>query len=92
MKQLFLLLLTLCGLATRAVQAQSSPPPADSVRQYLDHLFAPLDVSQLPTPYLEEYGFRFAPLRLFNGTLQDSNRTTAPLWRLLYGSVLSGNK
>ncbi len=54
-------------------------------------MFEHLNPARVPTPYLEEYGFRFAPLRLFAGTLQDSNRTTATLWRLLYASVLSGN-
>ena len=86
----FLLLLVLLGL-TGTARSQSNPPPQDSVRQFLDNVFANVDASQVPTPYLEDYGFRFAPLRLFNGALQDSNRTTATVWRLLYGSVLSGN-
>ncbi|WP_310394078.1 T9SS type A sorting domain-containing protein [Hymenobacter sp.] len=102
MKKTTLLLLFCWLLALGRVAAQSFPlstplssppstPPSDSVRLYLDNMFANLDKTQVPTPYLEEYGFRFAPLRLFAGTLQDSNRTTATLWRLLYGTVLSGN-
>ncbi|GAB3861244.1 hypothetical protein GCM10028822_40420 [Hymenobacter terrigena] len=90
MKKTTLLLFVCWFLALGRVAAQSGPP-RDSVRLYLDNMFANLDPAQVPTPYLEEYGFRFAPLRLFAGTLQDSNRTTATLWRLLYASVLSGN-
>ena len=89
MKKIALLLL-LCGLLAGRSSAQTAPAP-DSMRQYLDAMFAHLDHTQVPTPYLEEYGSRFAPLRLFPGTVQDSNRTTAALWRLLYASVLSGN-
>ena len=84
------LLLLFCWLTAISAYAQSTPP-SDSVRLYLDNMFANVDKSQVPTPYLEEYGARLAPLRLFNGILQDSNRTTATTWRLLYASVLSGN-
>ncbi len=90
MKKTTLLWLCCSLLAWGRVAAQSAPP-SDSVRQYLDQMFAPVDKTQVPTPYLEEYGFRFAPLRLFAGALQDSNRTTATLWRQLYATVLSGN-
>lgn len=90
MKKTTLLLFVCWLLALGRVAAQSSLP-SDSVRLYLDNMFANLDKTQVPAPYLEEYGSRFAPLRLFAGTLQDSNRTTATLWRLLYASVLSGN-
>ena len=84
------LLWLLCWITSLSASAQTTPP-VDSVRQYLDHMFANVDKTQVPTPYLEEYGNRLAPLRLFAGSLQDSNRTTATLWRLLYASVLSGN-
>lgn len=84
------ILLLLCWLAVLRTYAQGTPP-SDSVRMYLDNMFANVDKTQVPTPFLEEYGSRLAPLRLFNGVLQDSNRTTATTWRLLYASVLSSN-
>ena len=61
------LLLLCCWLLALGRAAAQSAPPSDSVRLYLDNMFANLDKTQVPTPYLEEYGFRFAPLRLFAG-------------------------
>lgn len=80
---------TLSGMAQQ--RAAVAPAPVDSVRQYLGNMFANVDKSQIPAPYLEEYGYRFLPLRLFNGVLVDSNRTTLSLWRQLYATVVSGN-
>ncbi|AMJ66107.1 hypothetical protein [Hymenobacter sp. PAMC 26628] len=71
--------------------AAVAPAPVDSLRQYLGNMFANVDKTQVPAPYLEEYGYRFLPLRLFNGALVDSNRTTLTLWRQLYATVVSGN-
>ena len=58
MKKTTLLLLFCWLLALGRVAAQSAPS-SDSVRLYLDNMFANLDKAQVPTPYLEEYGFRF---------------------------------
>jgi hypothetical protein len=90
------LLLALCwfiGLAPlraqpAALQAQSAAP--DSLRQFLDHVFAPLDKSLVPTPFLEEYGRRYLPLDVFNGTLTDSSLTTIRAFRLAYATVGTG--
>ena len=73
-----------------------TPPPTyepaiTGFADAINDVFQYVDKSRVPSGILEEYSFRFAPLRLFAGTLQDSNRTTATVWRLLYGSVLSGN-
>ena len=62
------LLLFVCWLLAGRTLAQTTPP-RDSVRLYLDTMFEHLNPAQVPTPYLEEYGFRMAPLRLFAGTL-----------------------
>ena len=76
----------------RGLTANVEPAPAvDSLRQALDRMFAPLDKSLVPAPYLEEYGNRFASLTPYNGTLTDSSVTTLTTWRLLYASVVSGN-
>ncbi|AMR28849.1 hypothetical protein A0257_18265 [Hymenobacter psoromatis] len=85
----FYFLLTLLWLAS-TTHGVAQTQPTDSARQYLSNLFAPLDKSQLPTPYLEDYGYRFMPLRLFNGTLSDSARTSLPVWRQLFATVVSG--
>ena len=61
------LLLFVCWLLALGRVAAQSAPPSDSVRLYLDNMFANLDKTPVPTPYLEAYGFRFAPLRLFIG-------------------------
>lgn len=81
-------LLPLCARAQHA-RAQSAAP--DSVRLTLDQLFAHVDKTQVPTPFLEEYGHRFLPLDAFAGTRTDSSLMTMQAWRLLYATVFSGN-
>jgi hypothetical protein len=88
MKHFYFLLALLWLASTGRSAAQTQP--TDSARQYLRSVFAPLDKSQLPAPYLEEYGYRLLPLRLFNGTLADSNRTSLSAWRQLFATVVSG--
>lgn len=62
----------------------------DSLRQRLNFLFAPLDKSQVPTQYLEEYGVRLLPLRFFTGTaLTDTNRTDMATLRYLRTTLAS---
>ena len=85
MKKLFTFL-ALCWLCGRApVQAQA--PPTDSLRQQLDRLFAPVDKTQVPAPFLEEYGRHFLPLDVFNGALSDSNRTNTDVWRQAFATL-----
>jgi hypothetical protein len=50
----------------------------------------PLDKSQVPTGYLEEYGCPIIPMSTFNGTLTDSNRVDMNLWRTLYFQLHTG--
>lgn len=88
MKHFYFLLALLWLASTGRSAAQTQP--TDSARQYLSTMFAPLDKSQLPTPYLEDYGYRFMPLRIFNGTLSDSARTSLHVWRQLFATVVSG--
>ena len=54
------LLLFFCWLLSLGRVVAQSAPPSDSVRLYLDHMFANVDKTQVPAPFLEEYGFRFA--------------------------------
>lgn len=63
----------------------SSDPVADK----LDHLFAQLDKSQVPTGFLADYGTAFLPLDVFNGILTDSNRVDMDAWRMAYASLHS---
>ncbi|MBU6119563.1 hypothetical protein [Hymenobacter siberiensis] len=87
MKQLFTFL-ALCWLWGCATVYAQTPPP-DSLRQHLDHLFAQVDKTQVPAPFLEEYGLRFLPLDVFNGTLTDSSLTNMQAWRMAYASVFT---
>ena len=84
------LLLILCWLLGSAPLRAQSPPP-DSLRQHLDHLFAQVNKSQVPAPFLEEYGLRFLPLDVFNGALTDSSLTTMQAFRMAYASVVTGH-
>ena len=71
--------------------APAAAQTTDSLRQAVDHIFAPLDKSQVPAPFLEEYGTRFASLTPYNGTLTDSSVATLTTWRMCYASLVSGN-
>jgi hypothetical protein len=88
MRHLYALLFLLSALLPSRSHAQLSG--ADSLRQRLNTIFAPLDKSQVPTAYLAEYGVRLLPLRLFSGTaLTDTNRTDMATLRYLRTSLAS---
>ena len=84
MKKLLLLLLTCCCAGPALAQ---TPTGADSLRTALDAVFTHLDKSQVPTGYLAEYAVPLTRLAAYNGTLADSNRTNANIWRLTYATL-----
>lgn len=69
------------------VRLPAPPPGADSLRLLLYHTLGSLDVSLVPTGYLAGYGLGLVPLAALNGTLADSNRTSAGLWRQALATV-----
>ncbi|MGI4870137.1 MAG: hypothetical protein ACRYFX_03045 [Janthinobacterium lividum] len=85
----FSLLLLLSALLAAPLASQAQLSGSDSLRQRLNFLFAPLNKSQVPTAYLEEYGVRLLPLHNFNGSLADSNRTDLATLLYLRASLAS---
>jgi hypothetical protein len=67
------------------VKAQA--PDTSTVKKLLHYIMQPLDKSQVPTGFLEEYGCPILPMTTFNGTLTDSNRVDMNLWRTLYYQI-----
>ncbi len=61
-----------------------------TVQKLLQYIMQPLDKSQIPTGFLEEYGAPIIPMETFNGTLTDSNRIDMNLWRTLYFQLQTG--
>ncbi len=60
------------------------------MRAKLDHLFAHLDKSQVPTGRLLDAALPLAPLHHFRGrALTDSSRTDMNVFRALYATALS---
>lgn len=49
-------------------------------QKLLQYIFQPLDKNQIPTGFLEEYGYPMLPAATFNGTLTDSKRIDMNLW------------
>jgi hypothetical protein len=90
MKKIALLLMLCLGWLGHPAPLRAQALPPDSLRQHLDYLFAPLDKTQVPAPFLEEYGLRFLPLDVFNGTLTDSSRTNIQAFRMAYASLCTG--
>lgn len=69
------------------VRLPAPPPGADSLRLLLYHTLGSLDVSLVPTGYLAGYGLGLVPLAALGGTLADSNRTSAGLWRQAFATI-----
>ncbi|GAA4356306.1 hypothetical protein GCM10023185_19990 [Hymenobacter saemangeumensis] len=86
MKQLFLCLALLCAAGSAGAQTLTG---ADSLRQQLAYIFAPLDKSQVPTGCLANYA---VPLAANNGTLVDSNRSDNSVWRLAYATLMMSQR
>ncbi|WP_201977505.1 T9SS type A sorting domain-containing protein [Hymenobacter rubidus] len=78
-------LLSIAGLSR--VWAQTAPP--DAARQQLDQIFAPLDKTQVPSGYLDEYGERLLGLRAYNGVLADSNSLDLSAFCFLRATIYS---
>ncbi len=55
-----------------------------TTQKLLQYIFQPIDKTQIPTGFLEEYGCPMLSPETFNGTLTDSNRIDMHLWRTLY--------
>ncbi len=75
-------MLLLFAVAWQCAIAQTSP-----LQDKLNHVFANIDKSQIPTGFLEEYGVPLVPLDVFNGILSDSNKVTMDIWRQAYTTL-----
>jgi hypothetical protein len=65
-------------------------PDTSTTQKLLQYIFQPIDKSQVPTGFLEEYGCPILPMATFNGALTDSNRIDMNLWRTLYLQLQTG--
>jgi hypothetical protein len=65
-------------------------PDTSTAQKLIQWVFQPIDKSQIPSGYLEEYGCPIIPMSTFNGTLSDSNRIDMALWRTLYLQFQTG--
>lgn len=65
-------------------QAQSDP-----LRDKLNTIFANINVSQIQTGFLKEYGAPLVSLEAFRGQLTDSNMVTINVWRHIYATIYS---
>ncbi|MFP5039576.1 hypothetical protein [Parasediminibacterium sp. JCM 36343] len=60
------------------------PPDTATTQKMLHYILAPLNKTQVPRGFLQEYGCPIFPLGTFNGKLSDSNKIDINLWRTLY--------
>jgi hypothetical protein len=89
MKRLFLgCIAALAMLLPKITLAQM--PDTNKIEGYLQYVMQPLNKSQIPTGYLEEFGFPAVPMATYNGTLGESNYLEPNLWRLLYFQLYTG--
>ena len=71
-------------------KSNAQTPDTSNTQKLLEYIFQPIDKSQVPTGFLEEYGCPMLPMATFNGTLTDSNRIDMNLWRTLYLQLQTG--
>ena len=64
--------------------ANAQAPDTTTIEKLQRYVANPLNKSQVPTGFLEDYGAPFVPMAAFNGNLSDSNDIEINLWRLLY--------
>ena len=86
-KNISFLVFLLSLLSFKKTEAQID---TGTVQKLLQYVMQPLDKSQIPTGYLEEYGCPIIPMTTFNGTQTDSNRVDMNLWRTLYFQLHTG--
>ncbi len=53
---------------------QAQTPDTSTTQKLLQYIFQPVDKTQIPTGFLEEYGCPILPMKTFSGTLGKSNR------------------
>ena len=82
-----LIICTLCILLTK-INAQT--PDTSTTEKLLHYIMQPLDKSQIPTGYLQEFGCPIVSMATFNGSLTDKNRIDMNLWRTLYFQLQTG--
>ena len=63
---------------------KTQAPDTSTIEKLQRYVAGPLNKSQVPTGFLEDYGAPFIPMTAFNGSLSDSNNIEISLWRLLY--------
>jgi hypothetical protein len=64
--------------------SKAQMPDTNKIDGYLQYVMQPLNKTQIPTGYLEEYGLPAIPMATYNGSLGQSNYLELNLWRLLY--------
>ena len=64
--------------------SKAQAPDTSTIEKLQRYVAGPLDKTQVPTGFLEEYGAPFIPMAAYNGNLSDSNDVEIKLWRLLY--------
>ncbi|MBX9784909.1 MAG: T9SS type A sorting domain-containing protein [Chitinophagaceae bacterium] len=64
--------------------SKAQAPDTSTIDKLQRYVAGPLDKTQVPTGFLEDYGAPFIPMTAFNGNLSDSNKIEMSLWRLLY--------
>ena len=63
---------------------KTQAPDTSTIEKLQRYVAGPLNKSQVPTGFLEDYGAPFIPMAAYNGLLSDSNKIEISLWRLLY--------
>jgi len=84
-KQLFRIIISfLCGILILTPLISKAQIDTSTTQKLLQYIFQPIDKTQIPTGFLEEYGCPMLPMETFDGVLTDSNRIDMHLWRTLY--------
>jgi hypothetical protein len=67
-----------------AYNINAQAPDTSTTQKLIRYILQPLDKSQVPTGFMEEYGAPIIPMKNFNGILNDTNNVDINVWRTLY--------
>ena len=67
-----------------SAKCYAQAPDTPTVEKLLHYIVQPLNKSQVPTGFLEEYGCPITSLATYNGVLSANNKVEMDVWRTLY--------
>ncbi len=89
MPKLFTYLLICICFSLKCYGQKVQIPDPDPLRVAVDKVFDRVNLDQVPSAFLEEYGLQYISLAPYNGVLSDSNLITRSTLQMAYTTLIS---